>query len=128
MIGHRDARYTEFGWAAARLDDLFNLAPARITGLLIALAARSRAALEVMMRDARKHASPNAGFPEAAMAGALGIRLGGPRAYEGEVHELPWFGDGRIEANADDMQRAGRLYVTALLLHGAIILALWLWL
>jgi len=126
MIGHRDARYAEFGWAAARLDDLLNLAPARITGLLFMAAARSRAAFDVMMRDARKHASPNAGFPEAAMAGALGVRLGGPRAYEGEVHDLPWFGDGPTEANAEDMIRARRIYVTAMVIHGAVILALWL--
>lgn len=128
MIGHRDARYGEFGWAAARFDDLLNLAPARITGLLFALAARSRTALEIMLRDARKHASPNAGFPEAAMAGALDIQLGGPRAYDGEAHELPWFGDGRTDASAEDMRRAARLTVTALLIHGAIILAFWLWL
>jgi adenosylcobinamide-phosphate synthase len=130
MIGHRDARYADFGWAAARLDDLLNLAPARLTGLLFVIAAAftpgadARGAFTAMRRDARKHASPNAGFPEAAMAGALGMRLGGPRAYDGEVHDLPWFGDGRAEAGSVDMRRAAQLFIAASLAHAVILIGL----
>jgi adenosylcobinamide-phosphate synthase len=133
MIGHRDAQYAEFGWAAARLDDLLNLAPARLTGLLFAGAAwftpggDARAAVAVMLRDARKHDSPNAGFPEAAAAGALGVRLGGPRSYAGEVHDLPWFGDGRTAASHQDLTQAVRLVIAALLAHSLIVIAFAAW-
>ncbi|MEM9170741.1 MAG: adenosylcobinamide-phosphate synthase CbiB [Pseudomonadota bacterium] len=81
MIGHRSARYAAFGGFAARLDDVANAIPARLTGLLIAAASMKRAAFTTMARDAPRHRSPNAGWPEAAMAGALGVRLSGPRAY-----------------------------------------------
>lgn len=91
MIGHRTPRHGAFGWAAARLDDLANLLPARATGLLLALvSARPGAALRVMWRDARLHRSPNAGWPEAAVAGALGIALSGPRSYHGRMSFEPW--------------------------------------
>ena len=83
MIGHRSARFLAFGWGAARLDDVANLIPSRLSGVLLALASipRTRQALGVMWRDAKKHRSPNAGYPEAAMAGALDVRLAGPRQY-----------------------------------------------
>lgn len=84
MIGHRNEKYTEFGWAAARLDDVLNFVPARIAAGLIALSATSRKALETVRRDAGQHRSPNAGWPEAAMAGALDIALSGPRVYGGQ--------------------------------------------
>src|SRR5262249_26548740 len=89
MIGHRNTRYAAFGWAAARLDDVLNFVPARLSGLLIALAAVAsdgspRNALRVMVRDAHLHRSLNSGWPESAMAGALGLALGGPRRY-GEI-------------------------------------------
>src|SRR5579871_5013003 len=87
MIGHRSPRHEAFGWAAARIDDVANFIPARLTGLLFALFAgerRSRA-MACIWSDARHHRSPNAGWPEAAMAGALGTRLCGPRSYHGEV-------------------------------------------
>ena len=130
MIGHKDARYIDFGWAAARLDDLLNLVPARLTALLIALAAgndRARS-LHVAWRDGDKHASPNAGYPEAAMAGALGLRLGGPRHYEGEAHDTPWLGDGERVATAADLRRAEVIFVRACVFHGLIIAGLWAWL
>ncbi len=98
MIGYRTARHLYFGRIAARADDLANWVPARITGLLFCLAAASHRrtdagnAWRVMRRDARNHASPNAGWPEAAMAGALTIALGGPRSYPGGVHEAAWLG------------------------------------
>jgi len=92
IIGHMEPRWRDFGWAAARTDDLMNLIPARLAGWLIALAAGRGA--RTMGRDAGKHASPNAGWPEAAMAGALGVRLGGAAVYDGEVMARPTFGDG----------------------------------
>lgn len=114
MIGHRSERYRHFGWAAARLDDLLNLPASRLTGLLLAAAAaverRGGKALNAMWRDAGKHVSPNAGWPEAAMAGALGIRLGGPRSYEGRKVDLPWLGAGRTGLDQSDIRRALVLY------------------
>ncbi|PIC00251.1 adenosylcobinamide-phosphate synthase CbiB [Caulobacter sp. X] len=110
LIGHREPRWRAFGWASARFDDLLNLAPARLAGALIALAGRG--GWSVMVRDAPKHASPNAGWPEAAMAGALGVRLGGAAWYDGERTERPVFGDGRA-VQVDDLSRALRIYVAA---------------
>jgi adenosylcobinamide-phosphate synthase len=98
MVGYRDDRYREIGWASARLDDWLNLLPARLTGLLIVvvsfpLGLNGWAALKLMLRDARKTSSPNAGFPEAAAAGALGIQLGGPAVYFGAEVMKPTLGD-----------------------------------
>lgn len=119
MIGHRSPRYEDFGRAAARLDDAVNLPGSRLSGLLLAGAAgllpdaSAKRAWAVMRRDAAKHASPNAGFPEAAMAGALDVALGGPRAYAGSHTDGPWLGDGRRTATAADLRAALRLYVRA---------------
>jgi adenosylcobinamide-phosphate synthase len=110
LIGHREPRWRAFGWASARFDDLLNLAPARLAGALIALAGRGGWA--VMLRDAGKHASPNAGWPEAAMAGALGVRLGGAAWYDGERSDRPVFGDGRA-VKTEDLPRALRIYLAA---------------
>lgn len=93
MVGHREAPYTHFGWASARLDDLLNLVPARLAALLIALAACSGKALRLARRDGGKTASPNAGWVEAAFAGALGVQLGGLNHYDGVPHEGPRLGD-----------------------------------
>lgn len=90
MIGYRNARYAQFGWATARLDDLVNLIPARLTGLMIALVGGCLRDGPAIIRDARKHRSPNAGWPEAAMARALGLSLAGPRSYDGEMRHFPW--------------------------------------
>lgn len=111
LIGHREERWRAFGWAAARTDDLLNLIPARIAGPLICLAAGRGWC--VLWRDARNHASPNAGWTEAAMAGALGIRLAGPVSYDGAAHAKPWIGDGRTEAKAQDISRALNVYLRA---------------
>ncbi|HWA19303.1 MAG TPA: adenosylcobinamide-phosphate synthase CbiB [Devosia sp.] len=135
MVGHRDARYAEFGWASARLDDIVNWIPARISALLIGAAsflvrgADPEAALGSALRDARKHASPNAGWPEAAFAGALGLALGGPRAYAGEIHDLPEFGDGRRDLNALDILKSLELYwmVLNVTLGMTFAIALILW-
>jgi adenosylcobinamide-phosphate synthase len=135
MIGHKNERYLEFGWASARFDDLLNWVPARLTALLIAGAAflvrraDPEHAWRIALRDARKHDSPNAGWPEAAFAGALGLQLGGPRTYDGEVHELPSFGDGRAELTSLDILKSLELYWVAmnLLLVLTVALGLLLW-
>jgi adenosylcobinamide-phosphate synthase len=116
MIGHRTARYKEFGFATARLDDLVNLPASRLSALLIVLAATftgnasASGAWRAVWRDAQKHRSPNAGWPEAAMAGALGLALAGPRVYGSIVVEDATMGDGRREANAQDIRAALALY------------------
>jgi adenosylcobinamide-phosphate synthase len=113
MIGHRSPRHEAFGWAAARIDDVANFIPARLTGLLFALFAGERRAqaMSCMWTDARRHRSPNAGWPEAAMAGALGIKLCGPRAYHGEVADEPWLNATARDPAALDVTRALELYV-----------------
>ncbi|UMY19816.1 adenosylcobinamide-phosphate synthase CbiB [Methylobacterium organophilum] len=122
MIGHRTPRHEAFGWASARLDDLVNLPASRLTALLILAAAAlhpgasAREGWVALRRDARHHRSPNAGWPEAAMAGALGLRLAGPRIY-GEMRvEDAWMGLGRAEAAPADIERALTLYRSACLL------------
>ncbi len=116
MIGHRTPRYADFGWAAARLDDLVNLPASRLAALLLILAsvlrddASAGAAWRAVRRDAARHRSPNAGYPEAAMAGALGLSLAGPRFYAGISVEDAFIGDGRREAEAKDIRRALALY------------------
>ena len=120
LIGHREARWADFGWAAARTDDVMNLIPARMAGALVALAGGG--GWRVMWRDARKHASPNSGWPEAAMAGALCLRLGGPASYDGVASERPTFGDGRRPTPAD-LRRGLSVYVTACALLCAALLA-----
>lgn len=114
LIGHREARWRAFGWAAARIDDGANLIPARLGGVLICLAGGG--GWSTMMRDARRHASPNAGWTEAAMAGALGLRLAGPVRYDGEAYDKPWIGTGRKTADAADIRRALAVYRRACLL------------
>ncbi len=128
MIGHKNEKYQHFGWASARLDDVVNLPASRLTGLLFAatVPTRFKDIVAVMRRDAPKHQSPNAGWPEAAMAAALGLRFGGPRSYQGEMVELPWMGEGRstlIRADIGDgvrMMKKAMLLLTFLLLLVAI--------
>lgn len=116
MIGHKLPRYEAFGWAAARFDDLINLPASRLSALLFVVAAGfiDRAspgnAIRAIRRDARHHRSPNAGWPEAAMAGALGIALAGPRSYGGQMIEARFMGEGgRSELTYDDIRRALKL-------------------
>jgi adenosylcobinamide-phosphate synthase len=135
MIGHLNERYRDYGWAAAKLDDLVNWIPARLTALLVTAAcfitphASPSKAWEAARRDAHKHASPNAGWPEAAFAGALGFRLGGPRSYDGEVVDLPSFGNGKSALVGSDILRALVLYRATLnvLLGLSVVLALLAW-
>ena len=116
MIGHKNERYIDFGWAAARLDDLVNLVPARITAVLVTIAcffvpgASPSKAWQAATRDANKHRSPNSGWPEAAFAGALGFSLGGPRSYDGEVIDLPTMGEGETRLGPYHITRALSLY------------------
>jgi len=116
MIGHKSDRYLAFGWAAARLDDLVNLPGSRLAALWITAAAAIvpnaswRGAFDTVRRDARNHRSPNAGWPEAAMAGALGFKLNGPRVYDGKLVPDHWMGDGRSNLGASDIRQALRLY------------------
>ena len=130
MVGHRTARYAEFGWASARFDDLVNWIPARLSALLIAGAAflvrraDPEAAWGTALRDAKKHDSPNAGWPEAAFAGALGFELGGPRMYDGEIHQLPSFGDGRAGLGPLDILKSLELYWMAMNLLLGVTLGL----
>ena len=119
MIGHRTPRHEAFGFAAARLDDLANLPASRLSALLVIVAATLTnstspgAAWRAVQRDAHHHRSPNAGYPEAAMAGALGLALAGPRIYDGITVEDSMMGDGRRQATAEDIRRALALYQRA---------------
>jgi adenosylcobinamide-phosphate synthase len=131
MIGHKTKRYLAFGWAAAKLDDICNFIPARISALLIIIASFSGAkpAWRTMWLDARKHASPNSGFPEAAMAGALGICLGGVRNYDGESYNVPLIGEEFLGSplmvvGIKSLEQALRIYVRACFLLGFIVLIL----
>jgi adenosylcobinamide-phosphate synthase len=130
MIGHRTERHESFGWAAARLDDLVNLVPARLSALLLAIAApiasgSISASLKVIRRDASRHRSPNAGWPESAMAGALGLALAGPRRYAEHVVEDPFLNaEATRKAVPGDIGRALDLYAGACVIEGAIYAAL----
>lgn len=121
LIGHKEERWRAFGWAAARADDVVNLVPARIAGTLLVLAGWG--GVKVMLADASKHSSPNAGWPEAAMAGALGVRLGGPASYDGVLHERPVFGHGPAPG-VGELRRGLRIYLVACGLLWAVLLAL----
>jgi adenosylcobinamide-phosphate synthase len=119
MIGHKNERFAAFGFASAKLDDWLNLPASRLSVLWIALAAlfqrgaSARNALRIAWRDARHHRSPNAGWPEAAMAGALGFKLSGPRSYDGAMTENPWVGEGSSDLTASYIRRALSLYRTS---------------
>jgi adenosylcobinamide-phosphate synthase len=137
MIGHRTPRHEAFGWASARLDDLVNLPASRLSGFLFVASAcfvrgaSPRNALRAIFRDARHHRSPNAGWPEAAMAGALGIALAGPRSYGGTMIEARFMGDGgRTDLGAGDIRRALKLARIAdwilISLFGVVGAVLWL--
>jgi adenosylcobinamide-phosphate synthase len=129
MIGYKSERYRHFGWAAARLDDVANLVPARLAGLYLACAAfvvpdaHAGRGLRTMMGDAGKHRSPNAGWPEAAMAGALGLSLAGPRRYPGVVVDDPWIGAGTARATPRDIMRALFLFAGACVINGIVVAA-----
>ena len=126
MIGHRDSHHHAFGQASARFDDLLNLLPARLSAMMVAGAAMfmpaadPRGAWRAAWRDARHHKSPNAGWPEAAFAGALGIAIAGPRSYGGIQVNDAWMGDGRAACTPDDIDATLRLYVRSCVLVGGL--------
>jgi len=126
MVGYRNERYLLFGRASARFDDLANWIPARLTGLLVVAAAplvglSARGAFRIMLRDRGNHSSPNSGFPEAAAAGALGVRLGGTNRYFGKPVEKPTIGDPQRELSLDSYRGSVRLMYGA----AALLVAVW---
>ena len=130
MIGHRTKRHEAFGWAAARFDDLINLPASRLTALFLLVAASltpglsAREGWRALWRDAGLHRSPNAGWPEAAMAGALGLKLAGPRVYGTELTQDAFMGAGRAEATAADIRSALHLYRRALMVQALTLFVL----
>jgi adenosylcobinamide-phosphate synthase len=133
MIGHRDERHKAFGWGAARLDDIVNLPASRLAALWLILAAAvtsgasARDAARAVWRDAARHRSPNAGWPEAAMAGALGLKLAGPRVYGETLVDDAFMGSGRREADAADIRRALRLFTRACAIQAGTLAAAAVW-
>jgi len=128
MVGHKDERFREIGWASARLDDALNFIPSRLTGLLLVLSAAlcredAAGAWRILRRDRLLHASPNAGHPESAVAGALGLRLGGPISYAGETMDKPWLGEGTEQVGVLHILRSLRLVHTACVLALGLALA-----
>jgi adenosylcobinamide-phosphate synthase len=135
MVGYKNERYGKIGWFSAKMDDLWNWVPARLTGAIIVLASYilrfdGRNAGRIMMRDGRNHSSPNSGVPEAAMAGALGIQLGGAIRYFGELSQKPTIGDATNPIGRADVVRAWAVMVvsslvTAMLCAAAMGVARW---
>jgi len=127
MIGYRTPRHEAFGWAAARFDDLLNLIPARLTAFLIALPFTLFRRLGTIRAEAQLHRSPNAGWPEAAMAYALGVALSGPRSYDGEMRDFPFVNEtGRKNISASDIEAACRALWVTWGVFAALLFALWL--
>jgi adenosylcobinamide-phosphate synthase len=125
MIGYRTGKYEAFGWAAAKFDDVLNWIPARLTAFLIWSVAEKKAPWRDIVHDAALHRSPNAGWPEAAMAPALDVSLSGPRSYDGAHEEFPWVNPkGCKDAGPDDVDGAiGLLWKAWMLATGAVILS-----
>jgi len=128
MVGYKTTKYMAFGMAAAKTDDFASWIPARIAGLIIAFAAifipgaSFRGALSIFFQDSRNHSSPNAGYTEAAMAGALGLRLLGPRKYSGVISEdTRWLGAGAKDANKDDIIQAIKIFSVACFITGVLV-------
>lgn len=125
MIGYRTERYKDFGCWAARIDDIANFIPARLTALLMVLAAGKPQLVGFVWRNGRKHASPNSGYPEAALAGALDCRFGGPHYYFGELFDKPYIGENARELTTADMQKAVRINRIAEILAIVIIIVIY---
>ena len=125
MIGYRTERYKDFGCWAARIDDIANYIPARLTGLLMVLAAGKPQLVGFVWRNGRKHASPNSGYPEAALAGVLDCRFGGPHYYFGELFDKPYIGENARELTTADMQKAVRINRVAEILAIVIIIVIY---
>lgn len=121
MIGHRNVRHEAFGGFAARLDDAANFIPARLTAFFIALVSGNARAFRVMLRDAKRHRSPNAGWPESAMAGALNVRLSGPRIYGDSTSSEPWLNGEAPDPSPADLRSGLQLYVRAMACAGLLL-------
>ena len=121
MLGHRNDRFRDFGWASARIDDLANLLPARLTALLIVLAGASGRAVAVVLSDSRLHRSPNAGWPESALAGAIGVRVSGPRSYGGRLTEEPWVNGDAPDPDAEAIYKGLRIYAASIVLLALLL-------
>jgi adenosylcobinamide-phosphate synthase len=126
MVGYKNDRYLHFGWAAARVDDIANYIPARITAALIVIGAaisrlRWRSAIHVILRDAQLQPSPNAGYPEAALAGALGVRLGGLNYYFGQPVQKPFLGDPVADLESNQFSQVRRLLYIVTAISYAIV-------
>ncbi|MEM7119836.1 MAG: adenosylcobinamide-phosphate synthase CbiB [Pseudomonadota bacterium] len=134
MLGHKSESHRAFGAASAHFDDVVNWIPARLSAFIVVLGAcfmtgsRPGEGLKAVFRDAPQHNSPNAGWPEAAFAGALGIAIAGPRQYGHETVDGAWMGDGRTDVTAEDIDRSLKLYVNACIIHGLIAVTLLTWL
>lgn len=124
MIGHKTTRYSDFGWASAKLDDVANYLPARLTALLFIAAGAPSSAIRVVLNDAGLHRSPNAGWPEAAMAGAVGVRLSGPRSYHGRRVDEPWVNGSCTDPDGFAIRRSLRHYVRTILLLALLLAVL----
>ncbi len=128
MIGYKDQRYKDFGYFAARiLDDAANYIPSRLTALLMLLVAPSRRAVRTVWRDARKHASPNSGYPESALAGILGVQFGGPNIYHGMLVEKPYIGTPIHPVTAQTLRRTIRIVIAVTLLASLLVLLTYLY-
>lgn len=125
MIGYKTKKYLEFGWASARFDDVLNWVPARISMLLIVAFAKQPINLKAIISEAKQHKSPNAGWPEAAMARAIDVALAGPRSYDGKLQQLPWVNEtGRQNITANDVDSATRILWRAWNLAWVLIIVL----
>lgn len=127
MIGYKTERYKDFGCWAAHIDDIANYIPARLTAILMVLASGRLGLLQFVWKNGRNHASPNSGYPEAALAGILNCRFGGPHYYFGELFDKPYIGENERDLTTDDMKKAVRVNRTAEVSMMAIVLALSLW-
>ena len=127
MIGYKTERYKEFGCWAAHIDDIANYIPARLTAILMVLASGRLGLLQFVWKNGRNHASPNSGYPEAALAGILNCRFGGPHYYFGELFDKPYIGENERVLTTGDMKKAVRVNRTAEIIMFAIVLAVSLW-
>ena len=127
MIGYKTERYKDFGCWAAHIDDIANYIPARLTALLMVISTGHFGLLRFVWKNGRNHASPNSGYPEAALAGILNCRFGGPHYYFGELFDKPYIGENERPLNTEDMKKAVRVNRTAEILMMTIVLALSLW-
>ena len=120
MIGYKNTKYKEFGYFAAMIDDILNYIPARITAVLIAMAGLSMRGLRFVFKYGNKHSSPNAGYPEAALAGVLNCRFGGPNYYHGELVEKPWIGQNEKQLEKKELHATIRINIIVTIIFSIV--------